>query len=182
MPFIFEKLELPEVILIKPKVFGDGRGFFSETYKYSEFAAGGIPDVFVQDNHSKSAKNVLRGLHYQLNPKPQGKLVRCLSGSILDVAVDIRKKSKTYLKWVAAALDSNNMHMLYIPRGFAHGFLTSSDNTEVFYKTTAEYSPEHERGICWNDTSIGIAWGITSPVLSARDSALPRSPDADNNF
>ncbi len=181
MPFEFQKLEIPDVILIKPKIFGDDRGFFMETYKKSDFEKIGIKKEFVQDNHSKSVKGVLRGLHYQLNPKPQGKLVRVVKGSILDVAVDIRKNSPTFGKWVSAVLSEENRHMLWVPEGFAHGFLTLED-AEVLYKTTNEYSPELDRGILWNDEQIGIDWGIENPILSDKDKKLPSLKDAEINF
>lgn len=173
MPFRFERLEIPEVILIEPKVFSDERGFFMETYKYSNFAAFGIKERFVQDNHSRSVKGVLRGLHYQRPPKAQGKLVRVLVGEIFDVAVDIRKGSPTYGKWVGVMLSAENRWMLYIPPGFAHGFCVLSEEAEVTYKVTEEYSPEHDAGIIWNDPEIGIDWPVEQPILSAKDAGLP---------
>ncbi|MDI6736312.1 MAG: dTDP-4-dehydrorhamnose 3,5-epimerase [bacterium] len=182
MPFNFEKLSIPEIILIKPKVFIDGRGFFMETYKYLDFTKIGIRENFVQDNYSKSAKNVLRGLHYQKVPKSQGKLVQCLKGKIYDVSVDIRKGATTYRQWNAIELSEENCHILYIPPGFAHGFLVLSDIAEVIYKCTEEYSSEDERGIIWNDPDIGIKWPIRNPILSERDKVYPMLKDADNNF
>jgi len=182
MPFIFKRLEIPDVVLIEPKIFGDDRGFFMETYKYSEFRKNGIEYGFVQDNHSKSRKGVLRGLHYQLRPMEQGKLVRCIRGRIWDVAVDIRKGSPWYKKWVAVELSEENKLMLWIPPGFAHGFVALEDNTEVVYKVTKEYAPELDRGIIWNDPDIGIEWPIENPILSEKDSKLPRLRDAENNF
>ncbi len=182
MPFIFKRLEIPDVILIEPKVFEDNRGFFMETYKYSEFKKSGIHYEFVQDNHSKSKKGVLRGLHYQLKPMEQGKLVRCIKGRILDVAVDIRKGSPWYGKWVAVELSEENKLILWIPPGFAHGFIALEDDTEVVYKVTKEYSPEFERGIIWNDPYIGIKWPIENPILSEKDKNLPLLKDAENNF
>jgi len=173
MPFDFERLVIPEVVRVKPKVFADQRGFFMETYKYSDFAAFGIKEQFVQDNHSRSTKGVLRGLHYQKNPKAQGKLVRVVVGEVFDVAVDIRKGSTTYGKWVGERLSAENKRMLYIPTGFAHGFCVLSDVAEVLYKTTEEYSPVHDAGIRWNDPEIGIHWPIEEPILSAKDAALP---------
>ncbi|MGB4645270.1 MAG: dTDP-4-dehydrorhamnose 3,5-epimerase, partial [Dictyoglomaceae bacterium] len=149
MPFNFIKLEIPEVILIEPTVFSDERGFFIETYKSSEFKKNGIDYDFVQDNHSKSKRGVLRGLHYQLKPMEQGKLVRCIKGRIWDVAVDIRKGSPTYSKWVAVELSEDNKKMFWIPPGFLHGFVALEDNTEIIYKVTKEYSKEHDRGIFW---------------------------------
>jgi len=182
MPFEFKKFDIPDVILIEPKIFGDSRGFFVETYKYSDFKNAGINANFVQDNHSKSQKGVLRGLHYQKNPGAQGKFLRCIRGEIFDVAVDIRKGSPHYGKWAGAVISEENKKMIYIPPGFAHGFLVLSDTAEVLYKTTGEYSPEHERGIIWNDPAIGIDWKIENPLLSDRDKKLPLLKDADNNF
>lgn len=169
MSFSFKKLAIPEVILIEPKVYADARGFFVETYKHSEFAAAGITEQFVQDNHSYSVKNVLRGLHYQKSPKAQGKLVRCVKGVIWDVAVDIRKGSKTYGKWVSAELSEKNNLMLYLPVGFAHGFVVMSETADVAYKCTEEYSPENDRGIIWNDPDIAIAWPVNNPIISDKD-------------
>ena len=173
MPFKFQRLEIPDVILVEPEVFSDERGFFMETYKYSEFCAFGIKEHFLQDNHSRSVKRVLRGLHYQNPPKAQGKLVRVVVGEIFDVGVDIRRGSPTYGKWVGEILSAENKRMLYIPPGFAHGFCVLSDVAEVLYKTTAEYAPECEAGIIWNDPEIGIRWPIEHPILSAKDAALP---------
>ena len=150
MPFVFKKLEIPEVILVEPMVLKDDRGFFMETYKSSIFKENGIPP-FVQENHSFSTKSILRGLHYQESPMAQGKLVRCIKGEIFDVAVDIRDGSKTKYSWVSAILSEENHHELYIPEGFAHGFVVLSEDAEVVYKCTSEYSPQHERGILWND-------------------------------
>jgi dTDP-4-dehydrorhamnose 3,5-epimerase len=184
MPFKFEPLgDLPDVILIEPKAFGDDRGWFMETFKESEFAAHGIRFPFPQDNHSRStAKGVLRGLHYQKDPMAQGKLVRCLTGAIYDVAVDIRRRSPTYGKWVAAELTGENRRMLWVPPGFAHGFCTLSEVSEVVYKTTAEYSAAHDRGVRWNDPAIGVKWPTASPVLSPKDTQAPMLAEADNNF
>ena len=182
MAFEFKETHIPDVILIKPKIFKDERGFFIETYKYSEFSSYGIKEQFVQDNHSRSSKGVLRGLHYQKNPAAQGKLVRCTEGEIFDVAVDIRKSSPSYGKWAGAILSEENREMLYIPPGFAHGFLVLSDFAEVLYKTTEEYSPENDRGIFWNDPSIAIKWSTDNPVVSEKDKILPLLEEADNNF
>lgn len=182
MPFNFIKLEIPEVILIEPTVFSDERGFFIETYKSSEFKKNGIDYDFVQDNHSKSKRGVLRGLHYQLKPMEQGKLVRCIKGRIWDVAVDIRKGSPTYSKWVAVELSEDNKKMFWIPPGFLHGFVALEDNTEIIYKVTKEYSKEHDRGIFWNDPEINIKWPIDNPILSEKDKALPLLKEAENNF
>ncbi len=182
MPFKFTRLEIDAVVLIEPQLFGDERGFFLEFYKRSDFLQAGIAEHFVQDNHSRSAKGVLRGLHYQKAPHAQGKLVRCLQGAIFDVAVDIRVGSPTYGKWVGKELTGENRHLLYVPIGFAHGFLTLSDAAEVLYKCTDEYSPAHDRGIIWNDPDIGISWQTAAPVLSSKDMSLPRLRDADNEF
>ncbi|MCC7203401.1 MAG: dTDP-4-dehydrorhamnose 3,5-epimerase [Nitrospirae bacterium] len=182
MPFNFTRLSIPDIVLIEPRAFRDGRGFFIETYKYSEFAFAGISGHFLQDNHSQSSKGVLRGLHYQLNPKAQGKLLRCPKGKIFDVAVDIRRGSPDYGKWVGIELSEENNSMLYIPPGFAHGFLTLSDMADVLYKCTEEYSPEHERGIAWNDPEVNIDWPIKTPILSAKDLSYGTLKDADNNF
>lgn len=181
MPFNFESLEIPEVLLVIPRVFSDGRGFFLETYKYSAFKEKGICHEFVQDNYSKSAKGVLRGLHYQLNPKSQGKLVRVIRGSCLDIAVDIRKGSPNFGRHVSVVLDGKDQRMLWIPPGFAHGFCALED-TEFSYKTTEEYSPEHERGIRWDDPSLGIDWREKNPFVSTRDSLLPYFAVCENNF
>ena len=182
MPFEFTKLDIPDVIFIEPKVFGDERGFFVETYKYSDFQKNGIGINFIQDNHSSSCKGVLRGLHYQKNPKAQGKLVRCIKGEIFDVGVDIRKGSPYFGKWAGKILSEENKAMLYIPPGFAHGFLVLSDTAEVLYKTTDEYSPEHDRGVIWNDPDINIKWDIKEPSLSKKDENLPLLKNADINF
>jgi len=165
----FQKLEIPDVILIIPKVFGDDRGFFMETYRQSGFIENGISQNFVQDNYSKSTKNVLRGLHYQIDPKAQGKLVRVTFGEVFDVAVDIRKNSPTYGKWVGQYLSAQNKHIMYIPPGFAHGFLVISDYAEFSYKCTEYYSPEHERCIAWNDPDLNISWPTNEPLLSDKD-------------
>jgi len=175
-------MDIPGPLLIEPKVFGDDRGFFLEIYKHSEFINAGVPEHFVQDNFSRSAKGVLRGLHYQKDPRAQGKLVRCMKGSIFDVAVDIRKGSPTYARWAGLELSERNNLMLYVPAGFAHGFLTLSETAEVLYKCTAEYSPVDDRGIIWNDPDINIAWGEKAPLLSAKDGLLPILRKAENNF
>lgn len=174
MPFEFEKLEIDGLMLIKPKVFGDNRGFFIESYKKSEFVANGIDCEFIQDNHSKSTKGVLRGLHYQLEPKAQAKLLRCTRGRILDVAVDIRKGSKTFGKYCKVELSEENKFMFFIPRGFAHGFLVLSDEAELMYKTDNEYSFEHDRGLLWSDSDINIDWGAENPILSDKDKIQPK--------
>jgi dTDP-4-dehydrorhamnose 3,5-epimerase len=179
----FIRTAIEDVILIKPKVFGDERGFFLESYKKSLFAANGIDVEFIQDNHSKSSKGVLRGLHYQLDPKAQGKLVRCVTGSVFDVAVDIRHGSPTFGKWVGFELSAENKQMLWIPAGFAHGFVTLEDGTEFLYKTTGEYAPECDRGIKYDDPAIGINWPqIGELLLSDKDKKQPLLKDADINF
>ena len=167
---------IPEVLLIEPKVFGDDRGFFFESFNQKAFQeASGLDLAFVQDNHSKSARNVLRGLHYQVAPKAQGKLVRVVHGAVFDVAVDLRKSSKTFGHWVGEILSGENKQQLWIPPGFAHGFLTLSDTAEFLYKTTDYYSPAQERAIRWDDPEIGIAWPLHGePLLAAKDAAAGR--------
>jgi dTDP-4-dehydrorhamnose 3,5-epimerase len=164
-------LAIPDVLLIEPDVFGDDRGFFFESFNKNKFEeAIGRKINFVQDNHSKSLKGVLRGLHYQLPPKAQGKLVRVIQGEVFDVAVDIRKSSPTFGKWVGELLSSENKKQMWIPEGFAHGFLTLSDTSEFLYKATDFYSPENERCIIWNDAKINITWPLEEVFLSAKDS------------
>lgn len=182
MPFNFKRLAIPDVILIEPTVFPDERGFFMETYKYSEFAALGIKEHFIQDNHSRSTKGVLRGLHYQNPPKVQGKLVRVVVGEVFDVAVDLRKGSPTYGKCVGITLSGENKRMLYIPPGFAHGFCVLSEEAELVYKVTEEYSPEHDAGIIWNDPEMGILWPIEKPIVSTKDAGLPLLREAESDF
>ena len=170
----WSRTAIPEVILFEPKVFGDERGFFFESFNEREFVeAVGRRVDFVQDNHSRSRRGVLRGLHYQLPPNAQGKLVRVIQGEVFDVAVDIRRSSPTFGKWVAATLSGENHHQLWIPPGFAHGFLTLSDTADFLYKTTAFYSKELERGIRWDDPAIGVDWPIsgTECFLSEKDTA-----------
>lgn len=164
------RLAIPDVVLIEPKVFGDARGFFYESFNQRDFnAATGTDYQFVQDNHSRSSKGVLRGLHYQVQ-QPQGKLVRVVQGVVFDVAVDIRKSSPTFGQWVGAELSADNHHQLWIPPGFAHGFVVLSDVAEFLYKTTDYYAPQHERCIAWNDDSLGIVWSIDeAPILSQKD-------------
>lgn len=170
MPFDYEKQRIPDVILVKPKVFGDKRGFFMETYKKSDFFANGITVEFNQDNHSKSTKGVLRGLHFQKAPHAQAKLVRCSKGRIYDVAVDIRPNSKTFGKYVKVELSEENKHILFIPEGFAHGFVALSDEVELLYKASGEYCAEADCGILWNDKDINIDWEIDfEPILSDKD-------------
>ncbi len=172
MPFKFQPQAIEEVILVEPKVFGDARGFFMETYKKSDFFANGITVEFNQDNHSKSTKGVLRGLHFQKSPHGQAKLVRCSKGRIYDVAVDIRKDSPTFGKYVKVELSEENKKMLFIPEGFAHGFVALTDEVELLYKASGEYCPDADCGILWNDKDINIDWGIDfAPILSEKDSA-----------
>jgi len=181
MPFTFKRLKIPDVLLIEPKVFKDERGYFMETYKFTEFEKFGIKN-FVQENQSLSVKGVIRGLHYQKNPYAQGKLVRVIKGEIFDVAVDIRKGSSTYGKYVSEILSDENKYMVYIPEGFAHGFCVLSDEAIVNYLTTAEYNKECDRGIIWNDEDIGIDWPIKNPIISEKDKRHPKLKDADINF
>ena len=173
MPFEFKRLEISDVILIKPKVFGDERGFFMETYKKSDFEKMGIKGEFIQDNHSKSKYGVLRGLHFQKDPYAQAKIVRCIRGVIYDVAVDLRKDSPTFGKYVGVILSEFNKYQLYIPRGFAHGFAVLSDVAEVAYKVDNIYAPNHEGGLIWNDPDVGIKWPIEDPILSEKDKKWP---------
>ena len=182
MPFRFTPTDIPDVIVINPPVFPDDRGFFMESYKRSEFVAAGINETFVQCNQSKSARGNLRGLHYQKTPKAQAKLVRALSGEIYDVALDLRKGSPTYGKWTAQTLSAQNRKMLFVPVGFGHGFCVTSPDAEILYMTTEEYAPDLEAGVLWNDPDLAIEWPVTNPVLSPRDRAWPRLPNADNTF
>ncbi len=179
MPFIFTGLDLEGVFVIEPVSFYDNRGFFRELYKESDFKAHGISASFVQDNHSFSSKGVLRGLHYQVSPKTQGKLICVISGSVWNVVVDIRKGSPTFLKWTSIELSNENYKMLYMPPGFANGFLVLSDNAHLLYKCTGEYSTELERGIRWDDPDISINWPRTDVIVSERDKNLPYLRDAE---
>ncbi|MBN2679233.1 dTDP-4-dehydrorhamnose 3,5-epimerase [Acidithiobacillus montserratensis] len=168
-----EKLRIPEVLLITPRVFGDSRGFFMESWNQRQFAEAGLKLDFVQDNHSRSQQGVLRGLHYQIQ-QPQGKLVRVVSGAVFDVAVDLRRSSPTFGQWVGATLSAENHQMLWVPPGFAHGFYVQSDVADFLYKTTEFYVPEAERCIIWNDPDIAITWPIpadSTPQLAAKDAA-----------
>jgi dTDP-4-dehydrorhamnose 3,5-epimerase len=169
---------MPDVILIEPRLFPDPRGFFFESYKKSEFHRAGIDADFVQDNHSRSTYGVLRGLHYQIPPFAQGKLVRCISGAIWDVVVDVRRSSATFGRWVSLELSAGNRRILYVPPGFAHGFLTLSEVAEIVYKVSAEYSAAHDRGILWNDPEIGIEWPFSDVILSEKDTKNPKLSDA----
>ena len=170
-------------LLLTPRVFGDERGFFFESWNQQAFNAAAGDTAFVQDNHSRSSRGVLRGLHYQLPPHPQGKLVRCVVGEIFDVAVDIRRSSPTFGQWVGAVLSSDNQQQLWVPEGFAHGFLTLSEHAEVLYKTTDFWSQECERAIRWDDPQVAIAWPLNSlggiePLLAGKDAAAPWLADA----
>jgi dTDP-4-dehydrorhamnose 3,5-epimerase len=173
LPFEFKKLEIPEILLITPRVWSDGRGSFSETYKRSDFAAAGAGDVFVQENHSTSVRGVLRGLHFQRPPRAQNKLVRVLSGEIFDVAVDLRPDSATRGQWVGVVLSAEAGTLIYVPGWCAHGFCVLSERADVLYHTSEEYSPEHEAGIMWNDPALGITWPIADPIVSERDKQWP---------
>ena len=182
MPFNFTRLEIPDVILIESKSFSDERGFFLESFKESDFVSNGITTKFVQDNISHSFKGVLRGLHYQKNPKAQAKLVTCIRGEIFDVAVDIRQGSPTFGKWISEVLSDKIHKSLYIPEGFAHGFCVQSDQADILYKVSQEYSAENERGIRWNDPVLKISWPVDRPILTKKDLELPQLKDIDNNF
>jgi dTDP-4-dehydrorhamnose 3,5-epimerase len=167
-----ETTELPGVLLLRPRVFEDARGFFLESYNLEKLRSHGIDTIFVQDNHSKSGRDTLRGLHYQLPPAGQVKLVRVVRGAIWDVAVDIRVGSPTFGRWVGAELSAENFRQLYIPSGFAHGFCVLSDEAEVLYKASYVYSPTHEQGILWSDPVLHISWPVAEPLLSERDRRL----------
>jgi dTDP-4-dehydrorhamnose 3,5-epimerase len=182
MPFSFKKLEITDVILVEPRIFPDDRGFFMESYKESEFIKNEINTKFVQDNYSHSSKGVLRGLHYQKDPKAQAKLVMVIKGEIFDVAVDLRKNSSTYGKWIGEILSEQNHRLLYVPEGFAHGFCVLSDEVDVIYKVNNEYSLENDRGILWNDPEVGINWPIENPIISEKDTNQPLLKNADNDF
>ncbi len=182
MPFRFERLEIPDVVLIEGAAAVDDRGFFREFYRFSAFASAGLRAPFVQDNVTRSTRGVLRGLHYQKAPRAQTKLVGVVRGAVFDVAVDLRRGSPAYGRWVGVELSDQNHRLLYVPEGFAHGFCVLSDLADVAYKVTAEYAPELERGVVWNDPDVGIRWPIEVPQLSVRDAGLPRLEDADHNF
>jgi len=174
---------LPGVYIIEPKVFGDHRGYFMETYSTKVFEEMGITNDFVQDNQSYSAqKGILRGIHFQNAPMAQAKLVRVTKGAVMDVAVDLRKGSPTYKQWVAVELTAENKRMLFIPRGFGHGFVTLTEDVEFCYKVDNLYSKECDRGIRFNDPSIGVDWGIDDPILSQKDTTSPMLEDSDCNF
>jgi len=173
------RMAIPEVLIVEPKVYGDNRGFFFESYNRRVLEPHGIPGDFVQDNHSRSARNVLRGLHYQIR-QPQGKLVRVVAGEVFDVAVDIRRSSPTFGKWVGERLSAENKRMMWVPAGFAHGFLVLSDFAEFLYKTTDYWAPEHERSLLWSDPDLAIDWPLAgAPTLAAKDAAAVRLIHAD---
>jgi len=172
--------DLPGVVVIEPRVFSDARGFFFESYHAERYAQAGLPPVFVQDNHSSSVKGTIRGLHYQLR-RPQGKLFRVLRGTVFDVAADIRRGSPTFGRWAGVELSAENKRQLFIPAGFAHGFCVTSDGAEVEYKCTDVYVSDDQRGVLWNDPTIGIRWPVATPVLSDQDRAfLPLMADRDD--
>ncbi len=178
MPFSFLKCEIAGPVIIEPKVFGDNRGFFLESYKKSDFVNNGIDVEFKQDNHSLSSKGVLRGLHFQKPPFAQAKLVKVIKGAVWDVAVDIRKNSPTYKKWIAVELSEDNKKMFFIPEGFAHGFVALTDEVHLTYKCSNEYSPQHDAGIIWNDPELAIKWPLSDPLVSEKDIILPLLKDA----
>jgi len=177
VPSTFKRLEIDGLILVEPRSFHDERGFFLESFKESEFAAAGINERFVQDNHSLSVENVIRGLHYQREPRAQGKLVRVIKGRVWDVAVDIRPGSASYGKWLGVELSEENHLMLYIPPGFAHGFASLSDEVHLLYKCTREYDPALDAGIRWDDPDLAIQWPVGNPLLSPKDRILPLLKD-----
>lgn len=174
----FENTELAGVVVCTPDVFRDGRGFFLETYHAQRYADGGVRAVFVQDNRSRSSKNVLRGLHYQLH-RPQAKLLSCTRGTVFDVAVDIRRGSPSFGKWTGVVLSEDNFKQIYIPAGFAHGFCVLSETAEIAYKCSEFYDPRDDRGIRWNDPDIAVSWPVADPVLSRKDTLHPFLRDAE---
>jgi dTDP-4-dehydrorhamnose 3,5-epimerase len=175
----FQRLAVPDVVLVKPKVFGDARGYFFESWEARKFAAAGLDLKFVQDNFSRSVQNTLRGLHYQIQ-QPQGKLVQVTAGEVFDVAVDIRKSSATFGKWVGTILSGDNKHQLWVPPGFAHGFCVLSESADFFYKCSDFYAPQHERTLRWDDPALGIHWPLKgAPLLSPKDQQGKLLADAD---
>ena len=180
MPYNVTPTEIPDVLILEPKVFGDARGFFFESFNARDFAqATGLEVDFVQDNHSKSARGVLRGLHYQIQ-HPQGKLVRVVQGEVFDVAVDLRQSSATFGRWVGVHLSADNHRQLWVPPGFAHGFVVTSESAEFLYKTTDYWYPEHERSLLWSDPTVAVQWPLdTAPLLAAKDAAGRLLADAD---
>lgn len=178
----FESLAIQDVVLIRPRVFGDARGWFLESWHENKFAAAGLEPRFVQENHSRSVRHTLRGLHYQIR-QPQGKLVRVVAGEVFDVAVDIRRHSPTFGKWVGCTLSAENRHMLWVPPGFAHGFLAMSESVDFLYKCTDFYAPNHERVIRWDDSDLAIDWPLppgSAPLLAPKDSAAPLFRDSEH--
>lgn len=175
--------EIKDVKIVEPDVFGDNRGWFMESYSYKKYKDLGIDAVFIQDNRSRTEKKgTLRGLHFQTAPMAQSKLLFCTKGAIMDVAVDLRKNSPTYLKWISVELTEDNKKQIFIPKGFAHGFVTLTDNVEVMYKVDEYYSPENDRSIRFDDPQIAVSWGVTDPILSAKDRNAPLLKDSDVNF
>lgn len=175
MPFVFEETTIKDLIIISPRIFTDVRGYFYESFKESDFISAGIKEKFVQDNHSFSVKNVIRGLHFQKYPHGQGKLVRCIRGKVWDIAVDVRKNSKTFGKYFSIELSEENKKMIYIPPGFAHGFVSLTEHTEILYKCTAEYAQGSDGGIRWDDPELNIKWPVKKKdaIISDKDKALP---------
>lgn len=182
MPLRFEPLVIADVVLITPQLFRDERGAFAEVFKHSEFEAAGVSATWRQINYSVSQKNVLRGMHYQLQPHAQGKLVSVAKGRIFDAVIDIRKSSPSFGTWTSVELDAETKQMVWVPPGFAHGFCALADDTEVMYAVTAEYAPASERGIIWNDPAVGIEWPIEKPILSNKDAKYPLLNEAETNF
>lgn len=182
MPFTFESAEIRDVVMARPEVFQDDRGKFLECYKRSAFRQAGLTATFVQDNHAVSREGVLRGLHFQRPPAAQAKLVRVTRGHVYDVAVDLRAGSPTRGEWLGAHLSAENRRMLYVPEGFAHGYLVLSEEADVHYKVNAEYAPDYEGGIRWDDPDLGIDWPVEEPVLSQRDASLPRLREVELPF
>ena len=180
--FQFRNLSLPGLVVVETRRFEDPRGFFRMTWQDSVFRAAGIPGPFVQSNLSHSVRDTLRGLHFQKPPMAQGKLLAVLSGEIYDVAVDLRKGSRTYGKWKAETLSAANGRMLWVPEGFAHGFCVTSGEAELLYLVTREYAPQLDRGVRWNDPALAISWPVSKPLLSEKDAGLPLLKDADNPF
>jgi len=182
MRFTFERLEIPDVVLVRPTRHADERGFLQESYRESAFTEAGIRARFVQDNLARSARGVLRGLHYQIPPAAQGKLVSVVHGSIFDVAVDLRVGSPSFARWVGTTLEADTGNQLWIPPGFAHGYLVLTEVADVAYKVTEEYRPELDRGVLWSDPEIGIEWPVESPTVSPKDREQPTLDRCDNPF
>ena len=182
MPFSFRRLAIPDVVVVRPERRGDQRGFFAETYRASEFAGAGIAGPFVQDNLARSGPRVLRGLHYQLPPHAQGKLLQVVRGAVFDVAVDLRRASPTFGRWVGWDLSAEAGDLLWVPPGFAHGYAVLGDGADLTYKVTAEYRADLDRGVRWDDPAIGVAWPLADPVLSPRDLDLPLLSEIESPF